>query len=392
MSKKPEAPTASGPAVEWREWGHEAFREARDSGRPILLAIGAVWCHWCHVMDRESYSDPEIVRIINSEFIPIRVDNDKRPDVNSRYNMGGWPTTAFLTADGEVMTGGTYIPPERFKPLLKKISRFYQDNRDDIKGRIRALREPEDEVKRAGRLQPAIIENLLEDIRDSFDGKYGGFGVEPKFPHTSAIDLALAGYLRTGSDDLLRIVTQTLTAMAAGGIYDHEMDGFFRYSTTRDWSIPHFEKMLEDNAGLLKNFLHAYQVTGDESLRRTAEGIIRYVDSTLSDPETGAFYGSQDAGEEYYALKKEERLKRPAPHVDGTIWGSSILGLTRRRWAGLPTGRSPWPRMLLPQRHYWTFTSLPGKNDTVKWPEKPSKPLAGSTCATESWPEATASP
>lgn len=320
MDSKLPTPNADDLAVQWREWGHEAFQEAREAGRPILLAIGAVWCYWCHVMDRESYSDPEIVRIINTEFVPIRVDNDKRPDVNSRYNLGGWPTTAFLTADGDLMTGGTYIPPERLKPLLKKISRFYQDDRDNVKERIRTLQQPEDEVEPAGPLQPAIIENLIEEVRGSFDGKYGGFGLQPKFPHTSAIDLALAGHLRTGDEDLLRIVTQTLTAMAAGGIYDHEMDGFFRYSTTRDWSIPHFEKMLEDNAGLLKNFLHAFQATGDRNLRRTAEGIIRYVDSTLSDPETGAFYGSQDAEEEYYSLKKEERVKRPAPYVDRTIY------------------------------------------------------------------------
>lgn len=320
MDSKLPTPNADDLAVQWREWGHEAFQEAREAGRPILLAIGAVWCHWCHVMDRESYSDPEIVRIINTEFVPIRVDNDKRPDVNSRYNLGGWPTTAFLTADGDLMTGGTYIPPERLKSLLKKISRFYQDDRDNIKERIRTLQQPEDEVEPAGPLQPAIIENLIEEVQGSFDGKYGGFGLQPKFPHTSAIDLALAGHLRTGDEDLLRIVTQTLTAMAAGGIYDHEMDGFFRYSTTRDWSIPHFEKMLEDNAGLLKNFLHAFQATGDRNLRRAAEGIIRYVDSTLSDPETGAFYGSQDANEEYYSLKKEERVKRPAPYVDRTIY------------------------------------------------------------------------
>lgn len=319
--------------IHWKPWSREAFAAADRAGKPILLAIGAVWCHWCHVMDQTSYSDPEVISLVNERFIPIRVDTDKRPDINSRYNLGGWPTTAFLTANGDLMTGGTYIPPENLRPILLKVSDYYHEHRDDICERVAQLKaettEREDnETAEAGLISYEIVREVVDSLRRSYDPEFGGFGREPKFPHARALELALAWHRRTGDSQMLEIGVKTLGMMASGGIFDDQAGGFFRYSTTRDWTIPHFEKMLEDNALLLMDCLIAFQVTGRENFRNTARSVISYVDSTLSDPETGAFYGSQDADEAYYALNLAGRSGRPAPSVDRTVytdWNSMMI-------------------------------------------------------------------
>ncbi len=312
--------------IQWHPWGLEALERARREDKPILLSIGAVWCHWCHVMDRTSFSDPDVISLINHRFVPIKVDTDKRPDVNNRYNLGGWPTTAFLTPGGDLMTGGTYIPPDSLKPILEKVSDYYREKHEEIEERVARLKfeamEPEEEtVEVDGALVSyEIVREVLDSLRRAYDREFGGFGREPKFPHARALELALAWHRRTGDPEMLEIATKTLQMMAGGGMYDDQAGGFFRYSTTRDWTVPHFEKMLEDNALLLKDCLIAYQVTGQDQYLGVARSVIGYIDSTLSDPRTGAFFGSQDADEEYYALSLAERAGREAPYVDRTIY------------------------------------------------------------------------
>jgi uncharacterized protein len=310
--------------IHWREWGPDIFAEAQQQDKPILLDIGAVWCHWCHVMDETTYSDPQVIQLISSRFIPVRVDNDQRPDVNRRYNLGGWPTTAFLTPGGEVMTGGTYIPPQQMRGYLYQVSEAYRQDKANILEKVREV-----ELKReAARAQPAtsgtltdeIVQNVAREVIDNFDTLYGGFGDEPKFYHPDALELALAHYFISRDEDYLPVVTITLTKMAHGGVYDPVAGGFFRYSTTRDWKLPHFEKLLDDNAWLLTLYLRAHQVTGRQLFRDTARSIVGYVSSTLYDVERGYFYGSQDADEHYYALSKEERAKLPAPFVDHNLY------------------------------------------------------------------------
>jgi len=309
--------------INWREWNDAAFADAHAQDKPILLGISAVWCHWCHVMDETSYSDPDVIRLINERFIAIRVDNDQRPDVNRRYNLGGWPTTAFLTPTGELLTGGTYIPPAQMRSLLTQISDLYQNSKQDILQKIaereRARKNAREREKHA-KLSPQIVENVLRDVLDNFDTVYGGFGDAPKFPHTDAIALALERYFATRDERLSTVVTTTLTKMASGGMYDQEAGGFFRYSTTRDWSVPHFEKMLEDNAKLLRTLAHAYQVTRQEKFLKTIQTLAAYVDATLSDHARGGFFGSQDADEHYYALSLAERATLAAPYVDCTFY------------------------------------------------------------------------
>jgi hypothetical protein len=312
---------AEPPGFSWWEWDDEAFRLAKELDVPIVLDISATWCHWCHVMDEKTYADPQVAELINSDFIPIRVDTDKRPDVNHRYNMGGWPTTAFLTPDGEVLTGGTYLTVSQFLELARKVSDYYRDNKGKIQEKAEELRGESAAITSipisTDELSAKVIEDAVSVILMGFDKVNGGFGSEPKFPQVDSLELALAEYQRSGADQLRTVVEKTLHNMASGGMYDPVEGGFFRYSTTRDWSIPHYEKMAEDNARLLTLYVHAYQVFGDEFYKNTAASVARYVLQNLTD-ERGFFYSSQDADEEYYTLSAAERAKRKAPYIDKT--------------------------------------------------------------------------
>jgi len=309
--------------VSWLPWDEESFRKAQEFDKPILLGISAVWCHWCHVMDQTTYSDTEVARIITDKFVPIRVDRDQRPDIDKRYNMGGWPSTAFLTPEGEVLTGGTYIPPQQMTALLFQVSELYKKNKGELKSRIKELKQeiqkPSTEYV-GNEVFQSVIDALTLEVASRFDSLHGGFGDAPKFPHSGALRLALLEHRLQGHNAALNIVKKTLTKMRAGGIYDKAEGGFFRYSTTRDWSVPHYEKMCEDNAKLLINYLEAYQVTGEDTFRDTAKGILAYVNAKLSDQENGGFYGSQDADEIYYKLKLAERQNRTPPRIDRTLF------------------------------------------------------------------------
>lgn len=319
--------------VSWLHWNEESFEKAKEFDKPILLGISAVWCHWCHVMDQTTYSDSEVARLIEDKFVPIRVDRDQRPDIDKRYNMGGWPSTAFLTPDGEVLTGGTYIPPQQMKALLEDISSFYKKNKNNLESRIKELKKekiepPSIEYGLDSEVFLSVIDGLTLEIASRFDSLHGGFGNAPKFPHSGALRLALLQHHMQGHKAALNIVKKTLTEMRNGGIYDKEEGGFFRYSTTRDWSIPHYEKMCEDNAKLVVNYLEAYQVTGENVFRDTAKGILAYINAKLNDQENGGFYGSQDADEVYYKLSLPERLKRTPPRIDRTLfvnWNAMMI-------------------------------------------------------------------
>ncbi len=315
--------------IAWQTWSPEAFERAQRDDKPVLLGISAVWCHWCHVMDETSYSDSDVIGLINDRFVAIRVDNDQRPDINARYNMGGWPTTAFLTPAGEMMAGMTYIPPDQMRDVLNQVSTYYKDNKESIEGKIAELMKnrertssPDASADGDDPLSDQILRDVLHAAQDGYDPVFGGFGNEPKFPHSDAIDLLLHVYLRDADRDALHMARKTLEAMCKGGTYDQEWGGFYRYSTKRDWSIPHYEKMLEDNAQLLRALLKLYRISENDEHRRYIDFTIEYLDTWLSDSETGAFYGSQDADEELYPLPNEERRKFAPPYVDKTVYTS----------------------------------------------------------------------
>ncbi len=299
--------------IQWRQWGPEAFAAAQRENKPVLLDIGAVWCHWCHVMDRESYDDPGIAALVNAHYIPIKVDRDERPDVDSRYQsaiaaisgQGGWPLTAFLTAEGKPFYGGTYFPPAdsqgrpSFKRVLSAIAEAYRERRNDIlkeaEGLMAALSRAEGLGGLGADFNPGIVAVMVQSALSAFDPADGGFGSAPKFPHPSILELLLDWYARTGEQRVGEVVTTTLRKMANGGVYDQLAGGFHRYSVDERWIVPHFEKMSYDNSELLRNYVHAWQVTRDPFFADVARDIIRWVDSTLSDQEHGGFYASQDA-------------------------------------------------------------------------------------------------
>jgi hypothetical protein len=273
-------------------------------------------------MDETSYSDQAVIDLINGSFIPVRVDNDQRPDINARYNAGGWPSTVLLSPEGEVLTAHTYLPPEQLRPLLEQISTFFRENREEVRRRVEELahRQQAAAAPAPGEVTPDIVESVVASISQAYDSIYGGLGSEPKFPNPTAWELVLER-AHPGHDTRLRqMLTWTLDGMAKGGLFDHHEGGFFRYSTTRDWTVPHFEKMLGDNAALIRLYTHAYQSTGEASYRHTALNAARYVKRTLYAPGQGAFYGSQDADEEYYALDLKGRSARQPPSVDRTVY------------------------------------------------------------------------
>ncbi|MCI0657141.1 MAG: thioredoxin domain-containing protein, partial [Acidobacteria bacterium] len=299
--------------MHWQPWGEEAFRLARKLDRPILMDIGAIWCHWCHVMDEETYSNPEVAKLINDYFVPIRVDRDERPDIDSRYQVqvqalvgsGGWPLTVFMTPAGKVFYGGgTFFPDERygrpgFKQLLPEVYRVYSGQKEKVlenaDGLYQAVAKYEAGLTQAGDLKASLIQNTQLALLRRLDEAFGGFGDAAKFPIAGTIRLALKGFFDTGDQKLLQVATRTLDAMAKGGMHDQLGGGFHRYATDREWRVPHFEKMLNDQAQLLKDYLAGYQVTGNTRYREVAEGIIRYVQGSLSDQARGGFYAHQDA-------------------------------------------------------------------------------------------------
>jgi uncharacterized protein YyaL (SSP411 family) len=308
--------------IRWREWAAGAFEEAQAGDRPILLSISAVWCHWCHVMDETTYSDPRVIDLLNREYVPIRVDNDVRPDVNARYNMGGWPTTALLTPQGDILSGATYLPPDQMLDALQQVLGAYRLRKPEIVARVLELRK-----HTAGSLAGAAGEVGLHQVDDvlgwlerAYDPVYGGFGAAPKFPMTDALSLLAEQGQRRGEPRYREMAALTLERMATGGTYDHVEGGFFRYSTTQDWSVPHFEKMLEDHGGLL----YALALTGQA---RTLDSAASYLDRVLRDPATGLYAGSQDADEDYYSRDAAGRRELAAPYVDGRVYTAWNCGL-----------------------------------------------------------------
>jgi uncharacterized protein YyaL (SSP411 family) len=333
--------------IDWHEWNESAFARAKSEDKPILLDIGAVWCHWCHVIDRESYENVEIAKIINEHFVPVKVDRDERPDVDSRYQsaisalsgQGGWPLTGFLLPDGKPFFGGTYFPPEDqmgrpgFRRVLLSVAEAFKNKRADLE---RAANSVSDAVAQAeifagarADFDPNVIDAQIRSVTKQFDIKNGGFGNSPKFPHASAIDLVLERYQQTSAasgkeEHLLAIAETTLEKMARGGVYDQLAGGFHRYSVDERWLVPHFEKMSYDNSEVLRNYLHGWQVTLNPLLRETSEGIIGWVNEELSDQDNGGFYASQDADYsldddgDYFTWTLEE-LRAALPAEDARV-------------------------------------------------------------------------
>ena len=295
--------------VDWYPWGEEAFAKARTENKPVLLSVGYAACHWCHVMEHESFEDDETAALMNERFVNVKVDREERPDVDSLYmdavvaltGHGGWPMTVFLTPDGEPFLGGTYYPPEprhglpSFRQVLVAVSEAFRDRREDVATQAAALVEAmsREVSPSADPLTESLLGQASRNLRAQFDAEWGGWGGAPKFPQPSVLEFLLRMHLR-GDEDVLPMVSATLDAMAAGGMYDLLGGGFHRYSVDRQWLVPHFEKMLYDNALLAPAYLHAWVVTGEERYRRVAEETLDYLLRELHLPE-GGLASAQDA-------------------------------------------------------------------------------------------------
>ncbi|MGH9617910.1 MAG: thioredoxin domain-containing protein [Acidobacteriaceae bacterium] len=339
--------------VDWREWGEVAFAQARSENKPVLLDIGAVWCHWCHVMDRESYEDPEIAEIVNGHFIAIKVDRDERLDVDARYQaavqamsgQGGWPLTVILTPEGKPFFGGTYFPKDErygrpgFGHVLLTMAHAYHERNDEVvesaDSVLAAIEYNESFSGRSADLHGAIVEKLVQSALQQFDKHYGGFGTQPKFPHPSILDLLLDHATRTGDEATHNAARLTLDKMASGGMYDHLAGGFHRYSVDERWIVPHFEKMSYDNSELLRNYVHSFQSFVEPEHARIALETIKFMDTVLSDRDRGGFYASQDADEsldddgDYFTWTRDEAAAALTPEemdIAGPYYDIGELG------------------------------------------------------------------
>lgn len=305
---------ASNP-VDWYPWGPEALARAKELSRPIFLSIGYSACHWCHVMEHESFEDASTAKVLNEHFISIKVDREERPDLDQIYmtavqlltRQGGWPMSVWLTPDLEPFFGGTYFPPDErygrpsFKRVLLALADYWANKRDEVH---QSAKQVADHVRQAvgvpgesAEVDAAVLRNAGDMLRRSFDAHNGGFGAEPKFPHPMDIRLLLRAWRRFGNDEARDMATLTLDKMAMGGIYDHLGGGFARYSTDARWLVPHFEKMLYDNALLTAAYVEGFQASADPFYREVVEETLGYVAREMTSPE-GPFYSTQDADSE----------------------------------------------------------------------------------------------
>ena len=301
--------------VDWYPWGDEAFERARTEGKAIFLSVGYSSCHWCHVMAHESFEDDATAEMMNRLFVNVKVDREERPDVDAVYmqavqaltGRGGWPMSVWLTPDGRPFYGGTYYPNEdrhgmpSFTKVCEVVAEAWAEQRDDVEEQANKLTEAIDDTvlraQGASALDTATLTTAVANVRTQFDPRWGGFGRAPKFPQAMTLDFLCRALVHDPAPETREMITTSLDAMAAGGIYDHLGGGFARYSTDETWLVPHFEKMLYDNALLTRAYLHGFLVTGEERYRTVVEGTVGYVLRDLTDP-AGGFYAAEDADSE----------------------------------------------------------------------------------------------
>ena len=309
--------------VRWLPWGAAAFARARAEGRPVLLSIAAPWCESCLDMDRTTYADPAVASLVLDRFVPIRVNPDLRPDISDRYSLGGWPTTAFLTAEGEIIGGGTFVAADRMPSVLERVAEAFRSRQDELTG-VKAGSD----VARAD--ADVTDEDIAARVFETFDDEHGGFGTAPKFPLTAPLELALDLYRETQDAAMAHIVEVTLDGIGWGGLYDEIDGGFFRCAAARDWQQPHREKLLDVNASLLRMYVEASETLRVARYRERAGDVLRYVQTWLADQADGGWSGSQQASRDYYTAARRDG---PRPGVDTVFyagWNAQMVSATLR--------------------------------------------------------------
>ena len=319
ISGEPAAAVPAG-AVAWRSWGREAFDLAQETDRPILLSINAVWCYWCHEMDSGSYSDLEVAEFVNAHFTPVRVDTDHRPDINARYNVGGWPTTSFLTPHGGFMAGATYLAPDQFLAMLDEVRRAYSERKPELYEQgndiLRQRREHAGRVSAGREPDASVVDAISRRVAGTYDAINGGFGLEPKFPSTPMLRLLLHRYRTTGEPFFRVMLEKSLDGIIGGDLRDSIDGGFFRFTTGNDWTQAQYEKMAEDNVALASFLMDAGIVLQRPDYLEVAGETVDYICGTLYDPVARGVSGSQGAHSEYYSGSRQERSQSQAPPAD----------------------------------------------------------------------------
>jgi hypothetical protein len=319
----------NGGKVNWRDWDDDALAQARREGRLVFLGLFAPWCRVCHDLEENVLSDARVIAAIEKDFIPVRVDSDRRPDLDTRYNVGGWPSLAFLSPDGDLIAGETFVQVPELLRLLDNVKMYWAEHADDVqRGTTLARSFDTQTIDQESGLRRALVDDVIAAMLEKFDHRHGGWGEGQKFAHPESIDFAMVQYAKTGDVRMREVVTKTLDSMSASSIHDRVGGGFFRFSTTRDWRIPHCEKVLDNNALRLRCFLEAWQLFERPAYKEAAEGTIRWITETMQDPETGCFFGSQGDDPEFYALGTKDRGRREAPAIDRTIytnWNAMVI-------------------------------------------------------------------
>ncbi len=306
--------------IEWLPWSGASFERAQNEDKPVLLSISAAWCHWCHVMDETTYSDREVQALLSSGFIAVRVDNDHRPDINARYNVGGWPTTAFLTPHGGLIGGATYLPPDQFVAMLVELQNAYSADKPQLYSQSRDLlrqrREHARRVAAGADVEGSLVDRVSRIAAGAYDSREGGFGSEPKFPNPQILRFLVHLYRTTGEDFYSAMLVKSLDRLADSPLFDQVDGGFFRYSSTADWSSPQREKLLEDNVQIAKAYLDASIILDQTRYRDVAESTFAYLTRIMYDPKSGGFRGSQGAHSDYFALDATTRSQSVPPPAD----------------------------------------------------------------------------
>ncbi len=306
--------------ISWLDWEDDPLARAAQEDRLVLLLLVAPWCRFCKDFESGPLADARVSSIVGEDFVPVRVDADRRPDLDARFNLGGWPTLAVVLPDGRLLGGIQWREADEVAAFLQRARELWRNDRARVDAAEAPALASEERAQRLEGLSHQLVDDVVAAILDNFDHRYGGWGEGQKFAHPEAIDFAMVQYSKTKSEELRDVVERTLDHMAKGGIHDHEGGGFFRFSTTRDWRIPHTEKVLEGNAMTLRCFLEAWQLFQKDEYRVAAESIITWLSTTMRDPKTGCFFGSQGDDPEYYGLSNELRKRREPPRIDTTIY------------------------------------------------------------------------
>ncbi len=364
--------------IRWRHYEPATIASAARDDRPVLMVITAPWCQFCRELMATSFADPDVARIVEASFVPIHVDAERRPDVNQRFGTGAWPTIAWLTPDGELIAQDNFLDAAALRSRLERVRDAWQADGQDIRRRIGELwaRSAEGGGPERGKLRREMVDDITAAIYDKLDHRHGGFGDGIKFPHPEAIDFALVQVQKRDDERMRQVVTLTLDRMMESPLHDVVDGGFFRFSRTPDWHSPNYEKLLDQNALVLRAYLEAHQVFGNEAYRRTAEGVARWMLDVMRDPHSGAFAGSQDGESDYFVGDAAERARREPPSLDRTVYcHANALAISNLLKASAVLERPEWRehamtalRFLLDNlydgrdvHHYWDGTyHLPG--------------------------------